>query len=87
MRLFTFLAAGQYSNRNNNECRARRAKRQAPTLSGAWPTLVTMLTLQGAQPGEQLFAAQGLLYRLRRFDLADALDLEDPAAQLVRFVH
>ena len=67
--------------RNDNEARQRRVKRTAlGTRAAAWPTLVALLTAPGTTPPEQLFAAQGLLYRLQRFEIADALDVDDPVA-------
>ena len=46
----------------------------------AWPVLVALATLPDASEAERLFASQGLLFRVRRFDLADALDIADPVA-------
>lgn len=62
--------------RNDNNPRRIRIKRQ--TNGACWPTLVALLTQPDSSPSEQLFAAQSLLYRVRRLELADALDIDDP---------
>ena len=66
--------------RSENESRNRRVKRTPAVRASAWPTLVALLTVPDSTPGEQLFASQALLYRVRRMELADALDMEDPVA-------
>lgn len=80
-------SAWLHSFRNDNNSRRRRsgAKQDGPLIgfeagACAWPVLVALATLPDASEAERLFASQGLLFRVRRFDLADALDIADPVA-------
>ena len=52
--------------RNDNEPRRRRTKHQSSGKHKCWPTLMTLLTQADANDGERLFAAQAILYRVRK---------------------
>jgi len=65
--------------RSNNEQRRRRIRRDVPEAC-CWPVMIKLLTVPDASESERLFAAQALLYRVRRYELGDALDVEDPVA-------